>query len=136
MEGLIPYLNFDGNTAEALAFYEKALEGNVVFKQTFGDSPMGSKMPDSHKDRIMHATFQAGPFSFMASDGPPGYEMKIGNNISLSLHFSDLDKIDRVYKALSEGGKAIMPMQETYWAKRFGMLIDKYGITWMFNMDK
>ncbi len=136
MIGIEPYLNFDGNGKEALAFYEKALDGKVLFSQTFGESPMGAQTPDDYKDKLMHATFQAGSVKFMASDGPPGYVSKPGNNIALSLHSDSIAEIEKVYNVLSEGARIDMPLQETFWAQRFGMLTDKYGISWMFNVEK
>lgn len=136
MQGITPYLNFEGNGSEALQFYCKALDGKVLFQQTFGESPMGAQTPDEFKNRLMHASFECEAGSFMASDGPPGYEMKIGNNVSLSLHFSDVNKLEKAFNGLAEGGQILMPAQETFWAHRFGMLIDKYGVSWMVNMDK
>ena len=136
MQGITPYLNFDGNGMEALQFYCKALDGQVLFQQTFGDSPMGAKTPEEFKNRLMHATFQCDEGSFMASDGPPGHEMKIGNNVCLSLQYNSVDKMEKAFNRLAEGGTVTMPPQETYWAHRFGMLVDKYGFNWLFNMDK
>jgi PhnB protein len=136
MKGIVPYLNFPGNGTEALAFYCKALDGVIVFKQSFGDSPMGGKMPDEYKDKLMHASFQCDAGSFMASDGPPGYENKPGNTVSLSLHYESTEKAEKAFNGLAEGGTVTMPLQETFWAARFGMLVDKYGFQWMVNVDK
>jgi PhnB protein len=135
MEAIVPYLNFNGNAAEALAFYSKALNGSVLFQQTYGDSPMPTG-PES-KDKIMHATFKAGDLTIMASDtndhmGP----VSPGTNVSLSLNFKDVESIDTTFKALSEGGKITMELQDTFWGARFGMLTDKFGFNWMFNHDK
>jgi PhnB protein len=136
MQGIIPYLNFSGNGKEALQFYCKALDGQVLFQQTFGESPMGAQTPDQFKDRLMHATFQCEAGSFMASDAPPNYEMKPGNTVSLSLHFDSEEKLVKAFNGLAEGGTVMMAPQETFWAHRFGMLTDKYGFNWMVNMDK
>lgn len=136
MQGITAYLTFNGNGTEALQFYCKALDGKILFQQSFGDSPMGAQTPNEFKNRLMHATFQCDAGSFMASDGPPGYEMKIGNNVSLSLHYDSVDKLEKAFNGLAEGGKVLMPVQETFWAHRFGMLTDKYGFNWMVNMDK
>lgn len=136
MRGITPYLSFDGNGNEALKFYCKALDGKIVFQQSFGESPMGEKTPDEFKDRLMHATFECEAGSFMASDGPPNYEMKSGNNVSLSLHYEDAQKLEKAFNNLAEGGTVTMPVQETFWAHRFGMLVDKYGFQWMVNMNK
>jgi PhnB protein len=134
MEAIVPYLNFNGNAAEAMAFYSKALNGAVVFSQKYGDSPMPAG-PES-KDKIMHATFKAGDLTIMCSDtneqmGP----VTAGTNVSLSLNFNDLESIEKTFNALSEGGKVTMPLQDTFWGARFGMITDKFGFHWMFNHD-
>ncbi len=136
MIGIEPYLNFNGNGKEALAFYEKALDGQVLFSQTFGESPMADQTPEDYKGKLMHAVFQAGNIKFMASDNPPGMDAKTGTNVSLSLHSSTIPEIEKAFNGLAEGGTVIMPLQETFWAQRFGMLTDKYGIQWMFNVEK
>ena len=136
MQGITPYLTFDGNGTEALQFYCKALDGIILFQQSFGDSPMGAQTPDEFKNRLMHATVQCDAGSFMASDGPPGHALKSGNTVSLSLNFDSVEKLEKAFNGLAEGGTVTMPAQETFWAHRFGMLIDKYGFQWMVNMDK
>ena len=88
------------------------------------------------KDKIMHATFVAGALQFMVSDCPPKVNVTPGSNISLSLNFPDLDSIEATFAALAEGGKVTMPLADTFWNARFGMLQDKFGINWMFNHDK
>jgi|SRR6185312_14082299 len=133
MEAIIPYLTFDGNASEALEFYCKALNGEVVFKQTFGESPVESS--ESQKDKVMHASFKAGDLTFMVSDGMPDSHVSGGSNLSLSLNFTSLDEINKTFAALSEGGKVTMELQDTFWGARFGMLTDKYGFNWMFNHD-
>lgn len=136
MKGITPYLNFSGSGAEALQFYCQALDGKILFQQTFGESPMADKTPEEHKNRLMHATFQCSAGTFMASDSPPGFETKIGNNVSLSLHYDTAEEAEKAFNNLAEGGMVMMPMQETFWALRFGMLADKYGFNWMVNVDK
>ncbi len=136
MKGIIPYLNFSGNGAEALKFYVKALDGKVLFQQTFGESPMAGQTPDEYKNRLMHASFECPAGSFMASDSPPGFEAKAGNTITLSLHYDTVAEAEKFFGQLAEGGSVMMPLQETFWAQRFGMLTDKYGFMWMVNVDK
>ena len=133
MEAIIPYLNFNGNAAEALAFYSKAFNGNVVFQQTFGESPM--EAPADFKDKVMHATFQAGSLTLMVSDCMPDQKVTNGSNMSLSLNFSTVEDIEKVFAALSDGANITMPLNDTFWGARFGMLTDKFGINWMFNHD-
>ena len=133
MEAIIPYLNFNGNAAEALAFYAKALDGKILFQQTFGESPMPSA-PEM-KDKIMHASFQADKLTLMVSDCPPEMTVNSGGQISLSLNFTDEASIDRTFNALSEGAKITMALQDTFWGAKFGMLTDKFGFHWLFNHD-
>ncbi len=133
MEAIVPYLNFNGNATEALAFYAKAFDGKVLFQQTFGDSPMES--PADYKDKVMHATFQAGDLTFMVSDSMPGHPVSGGTNLSLSLNFKSVADIDKTFAALSEGATVTMPLQDTFWGAKFGMLTDQFGINWMFNHD-
>jgi len=136
MEAITPYLNFNGDAAEALEFYAKALEGQVVHKQTFGDTQGDFPTPDSHKDKIMHALFQSGSLNFMVSDCPPGQTVSAGDAVSLALNFTDEAALDKTFNAMSEGATITMPLQDTFWGARFGMLTDKFGINWMFNYDK
>jgi len=135
METIVPYLTFKGNASEALAFYSKALDGAVTFKQTYGESPMGAG--PEYNDKIMHATFKAGDLTIMASDENDQFgNTTAGSNISLSLNFKDEESIEKIFQALSEGAKITMPLEDTFWGARFGMLTDKYGFHWMFNYDK
>ena len=134
MEAIIPYLNFNGNAAEALAFYAKALDGKILHQQTFGESPMPSS--NEMKNKIMHAVFQADKLTLMVSDCPPDMSVTTGTSVSLSLNFTDEASIDKTFAALSEGSKITMPLQDTFWGAKFGMLTDPFGINWMFNYDK
>lgn len=135
MEPITPYLNFNGNAAEALAFYSKAFDGEIVFQQTYGDSPMEGK--ENWKDKVMHASFQAGSLVFMVSDiMSPEDKVTSGNNTQLSLNFKHEEDIDRVFAAMSEGARITMPLQDTFWGAKFGMLVDKFDIHWMFNFDR
>lgn len=134
MDAIIPYLLFNGNAKEALNFYAKVLEGKVMFQQTYGESPMPAG--DDMKDKIMHATLQAGSLSMMISDCPPDKSSVSGNSVQLSLNFPDVPSIDKTFAAMSEGGTITMELQDTFWGARFGMLKDQFGINWMFNHDK
>ena len=133
MEAIVPYLNFNGNAAEALAFYSVALGGSILFQQTFGETQMPHDA--SMKDKVMHATFQADKLIFMVSDCAPGQEATRGTNISLSLNFTELESINKTFAGLSDRATITMELQDTFWGARFGMLTDKFGINWMFNYD-
>ena len=135
MEAIVPYLMFNGNAVEALVFYAKAFDGEILFQQTFGDSPMGAETSEEYKSKIMHATFQAGALTFMVSDNMPGHTVANGSNTSLSLNFTSVADIDKTFAALAEGAKVTMPLADTFWGAKFGMLTDQFGINWMFNHD-
>jgi len=134
MLGVKPYLTFNGNCKEAIDFYKETLGGEILFSQTFGESPMKGHGAD---DLIMHTSIKIGDSVIMASDnGQPEQPVNLGNNISLALGSDDVAAAEKMFDKLAEGGKVNMPMQETFWAERFGMLTDKFGINWMFNCDK
>ena len=130
------YLSFNGNAAEALAFYAKTLGGKVLFSMTFGESPMGKDTPDAHKNKIMHATLEARGKQIMASDLPPGMAFEGYKGFSLSVQAKDIKEGEQLFKALSEGGKITMPYAATFWSPGFGMLEDKFGVPWMVNVDQ
>ena len=128
------YLSFNGNAAEALAFYAKSLGGKILFSMSFGESPMGKDTPDSHKNKVMHATLQARGTKLMASDLPPGMAFEGYKGFSLSVQAKDVKEGEQLFKALSEGGKITMPYAATFWSPGFGMLEDKFGVPWMVNV--
>lgn len=133
MKQLVPYLNFNGRCAEALAFYEACFGEADVSVQRFSDGPeMG--LPEEAKSLVMHAEFKSDGLFFMATDGQPGNPFEAGNNIHLSIALDDTDEQTRLFEALSEGGQVVMPLQETFWKARFGMLTDRFGIQWMMNV--
>lgn len=134
MKNLNVYLTFSGNCREALNFYKESLNGEIASLQTFGQAPM--PVPDEQKDRVMHAEFRAENVYFMASDGMPGQPVDAGHNISLSLNMDNEKEQEEVFHRLSEGGRVTMPLQDTFWGARFGMLRDKFGIHWMLNCEK
>lgn len=130
-----PYLNFNGQCDAALKFYEQSLGAKVVFKMTYGESPMAKDMPPELQNNILHARFLVGNNVLMASDSPPGrYEAPKG--LTISLNIDSVEEAERVFGALSEKAEICMPIQETFWALRFGMLTDQFGIPWMINCEK
>lgn len=135
MLGVQPYIAFKGNCEEAIEFYKDRLGAEVVFMQRYGESPMAGKGPD---DKIMHCTIKIGDSVVMACDNvfEEQNPTNIGNNISLAIGSNDPAAAETMFDKLAEGGSVSMPMQQTFWAERFGMLTDKFGINWMFNIDK
>jgi PhnB protein len=133
MIGVQPYLNFNGTCEEAINFYKEVLGGELLFMQRYGESPMQGMANDN---AVMHCTLKIGETHIMASDNPKDQPASTGNNISLAIGLNDPAAADGMFKRLAEGGNVTMPMQETFWAERFGMLTDKFGISWMFNCEK
>ena len=132
---LTPYLSFDGHCEDAFKLYEKCLGGKITFMQTYGDSPMADQTPTEWRKRVMHATLSVGDQLLQGSDSPPGqYQKPQGFSIAIAL--SDATEAERIFKALSEDGKVQMPLEETFWALRFGYLIDRFGVPWMINCEK
>ena len=131
---LNPYLNFDGTAEQAIQLYARALGATVEFLQRFGDpaSP-DSQMPDAVKQRVMHARIKIGDAAVLISDTRPGDPPAIGTQILLCLQCTDIAQMTTQFAALAEGGKVTMPLQKTFWAPMFGMLVDAFGISWMFN---
>lgn len=133
MEGLHPFISFNGNCEEALRYYKEKLHGNIISLMHFEESPMD--VPPEFKKKVMFAEFRFGNHAILASDTQPGKPVHSGNNISLSVGTTNLEQTESWFQALSHDGKVHMPMQKTFWGAHFGMLTDKYGIQWMFNCE-
>jgi PhnB protein len=133
MIGIQPYITFNGNCEEAVNYYKDVLGGELLFIQRYGESPMKGMGADSN---VMHCTLKVGETHIMASDSPEGQPATAGSNISLAIGSNDPDGAEKMFERMAEGGNVTMPMQQTFWAERFGMLTDKFGINWMFNCDK
>jgi PhnB protein len=132
---LNPYLSFDGRCEAAFKFYEKALGGKIVAMVTYGETPMKDQSPADQHGKIAHARLTAGDKVLMGGDAPPGrYEPVKGMTVMLGV--DQPAEAERVFTALSEGGTVGMPIAETFWALRFGMLTDQFGIPWMVNCEK
>ena len=129
------HLNFAGDCDEAITFYEKALGAKRRFMMTWGDSPQANDMPPGWKHKIMHATFTVGDTEVMAADSPPSH-FKPMAGFSMSLGVDEPKDAERLFRALSDGATVQMPLEETFWARRFGMLTDRFGTPWMVNCNK
>jgi PhnB protein len=132
---LNPYLSFDGHCEEAFKFYEKNLGGKIVAMMTYGETPMKDQMPAESHGRIVHARLTLGDRVLMGADAPPGrYEPAKGMSVILGI--DKPAEAERVFNALSENGAVQMPIEETFWALRFGMVVDRFGVPWMVNCEK
>ena len=131
-----PYLAFTGNCEEALNFYKSALGGEISFIMRHGESPMKDQVPAEWHQKVMHATFTTEGASIMACDRPPGMPGPTGFcGITLSISGKDVVAGEIIHKNLSAGGQVTMPFGPTFWAKGFGMLVDKFGVNWMVNCE-
>jgi PhnB protein len=132
---LNPYLNFNGQCETAFKFYEQYLGGKIEATMTYGESPMAEQTPPEWRNKIMHASLIVGDKVLMGADSPPDrYEEPKG--LSVLLGIDDPAEAERVFHALAENGTVQMPIQETFWAVRFGMVVDQFGIPWMINCDR
>jgi PhnB protein len=129
------YLNFNGQCEAAFKFYEKCLGGKIEGAFPYGESPMSKDVPADWQKKLMHATLVAGDQVLMGADAPPGRYQK-PEGFSVAINLKDAAKSERIFHALAEGGTVKMPIQETFWAERFGMLTDQFGIPWMINCEK
>lgn len=129
----IPYLDFDGRAREAFDFYAKAFNGKITMRMTYGESPMAGDMPPETHGRVMHSQLETPHSILMGADAPPNAAISKG---CVNIAVDDPAEAERVFKALSEGGEVTMPIAETFWAHRFGMLTDRFGKGWMVNCLK
>lgn len=131
-----PYLFFEGNCEEAIEFYRKALGAEVEMMMRYEESPEPPPedmvAPGSEK-KILHASLRIGGALLMASDGGCGGKPNFGG-FSVSLTVPDAETADRYFAAMAEGGEVMMPLGETFWSPRFGMLTDKFGVGWMIGL--
>ncbi|WP_373497449.1 VOC family protein [Aquiflexum sp.] len=133
------YLNFNGNCKEAFAFYKSVFGGEFSFYGTFGEMPPQENYPtsESDKDMIMHVSLPISKETIlMGSDTGSNYpDVTFGNNFSISVNTESKDEADRIFAALSEGGKVNMPMGDVFWGSYFGAFEDKFGVNWMVSFD-
>ena len=139
-----PYLNFDGNCAEAFAFYAKLFGGTIVYQGTFGEMPPQEGMPplpESARQRIMHVHLQIKQQSLMGSDAMPGADASCGGGFQpaqglwVSIQVANAAEGQRVFDALALGGQVVMPFAATFWSTGFGMVKDRFGTPWMVNVS-
>jgi PhnB protein len=130
-----PYLTFNGQCETAFKFYEKCLRGKIVMMMMHEGTPAAEHVPAEWRNKILHARLQIGDQVVMGSDAPPDrYEQPKGFSVSLSV--DDPAEADRIFGALAEQGTVRMPIQKTFWAIRFGTLVDRFGIPWMINCEE
>lgn len=130
---IIPYLTFNGRCKEAFALYQDVL-GGELFSMSFAEAPEDVGMPKD-PDLIMHACLTVSGFSLMASDCAPGQPFSKPQGVSVSLNVDSAEEAERLFNGLSAGGSVQMPLGRTFWAERFAMFEDRFGVAWMVNFE-
>lgn len=130
-----PHLVFPGTCEEAFDLYAKVLGGKIVFKMTYGDSPEDMRGPKEWHDKLIHATLKLPSGDISGNDAPPDMYQK-PQGITMTVQTEDPKEAERIFAELSVDGKIEMPLQEVFWALKFGSFTDKFGIPWMVNCSK
>jgi PhnB protein len=132
---LNPYLLFNGQCEAAFKFYEKILGGKIEAMMPHEGTPAAEQVPPEWRKKVLHARMTVGDQILMGSDAPPDrYEAMKGFSVTISVN--DPKEAERIFHALAEGATVRMPIQETFWAVRFGMLVDRFGTPWMINCER
>jgi len=131
----VPHLTFNGQCEAAFQFYEKCLGGNLVLMMRYGDSPLAEETPSDWRDKIVHATLAVGDQELAGADVPPELYKK-PQGFAVLLNIGDASEAERIFKTLAENGTVEMPLQETFWALRFGLLVDQFGTPWEINCGR
>ena len=134
---LNPYINFNGDADKAIKLYEKALGAKAENVMRWGEMPPGEgDVKPEHKNRVMHALLHVGGGDIMVADTLPDRPAKLGDNAQVALAFDDVADMKKKFDALSAGGQVTMPIQDTFWGAKFGMLKDQFGVQWLFNCQQ
>lgn len=129
------YLTFNGQCEAAFKFYGQCLGGKIETLMTYASAPADSPVPPEFRDRIMYARLNAGGGILLACDASPDW-YQAPQGFSVSVGIAGLPEAERIFHALAEGGTIRMPFQKTFWAPGFGMLVDRFGISWMVNCEQ
>jgi PhnB protein len=129
-----PQLSFDGDCAEAMAFYAKTFGGTVKFQMTWAESPACKEVPEDWTGKIMHSTLDLGDSIVMGCDPPPN-KFRAAAGTALGVNAKNVEEGRKMFDALAEGGNIGMPFQKTFWSEGFGFVTDRFGIPWMVNTE-
>jgi len=132
---LSPHLHFNSECEAAFKFYEQCLGGQITFMMAYEGSPMADQVPAAWRNKILHATLKMGDEVLTGADARPEHYQK-PQGFSVTLGLKDPAEAERIFHALAENGTVHMPIQKTFWAVRFGMLVDQFGTPWMINCEQ
>lgn len=132
---VLSYLMFNGRCEEALEFYKQAIGAEIKAMMRFSDNPEPGHCEAGQENKIMHADFSIGDTSLMASDGMCTGSTNF-DGINLVIAVNDVEEANKTFNALADGGQVQMPLGETFFAESFGMVQDKFGVTWMIIAEK
>jgi PhnB protein len=132
MTQLNAYINFPGNTRDAMAFYQECLGGELELTPIAG-SPIEDQTPTEERQGILHSTLTAEGFTLMASDMRPANQLPKDGPISLMLNCTSEEDVNRYYNSLLAGGEVVCPLGPSFWGATFGVITDKFGITWLLH---
>lgn len=127
------YLSFNGDCRQAFEFYFKTLGGKIHALMPFGDNPGCESLSQQEREKIMHGCYELDGFFLMGTDATSQYPYQGVNGAHVALTLGDADIARRVFEAFADGGKVQMPLQETFWAKAYGIVTDRFGVPWMIN---
>lgn len=134
-----PFIMLNGHANEAIRFYEKALGAQVVFKQTFGEMPEEgntSPIPEEMKERIAHSVMVVGDSELYVSDSEPDQLLERGDQVNICLTVKEVSEADRIYDALRTEGKVLSPLQPLYFSPAYGMITDRFGVTFQIFTER
>jgi len=132
---LNPHLTFNGQCEAAFKFYEKCLRGKITMMMPYGNSPLAAQAPPEWRTKILHTTLIVGVHFLQGTDAlPTDYQKPQGFSVMLNVEAAD--EADRIFNTLAENGTVQLPLQETFWAERFGLLFDQFGTPWTINCGK
>jgi PhnB protein len=128
------YLSFRGECEDAFNFYAECLDGKVGELFRYAGSPLANEVPADWRNKVMHGSVRIGDAVLMGADSAPDqYEKPQG--FSLSLHMTSTAQAERIFERLVNGGRVLMPLEKTFWAARFGVLVDRFGVSWSINCE-
>ena len=129
-----PYLSFKGDCEEAFRFYEQTFGGRIDSLTKYEGGPMSGWVPAEWGDKVMHVHLNLGSQGLMGADSPPDSYQK-PQGMSVTINLKDVAQSERIFNALAEGGNVTMPLQQTFWATKFGMVTDRFGTPWLINCE-